>query len=209
MRPHWEKPLIHEEFEWAKGTPHNINLELDDLYRYGSLCKTIAELGVDVGFSTRAFLMAEPEVLISVDPVETPEIVTLREKIKDEVEGYIDWRFVQDMSDNITLEPVDMLFIDTDHTYTQVVKELARFGDIVKRYLVFHDTIVFGEEVNCDWRGRLHGIWAAVAEYMRENPQWIMVKHNTHPYVINPHKEGHISGLTIFANTAQTVPFKL
>jgi len=66
----------------------------------------------------------------------------------------------------IEIPEVDMLFIDTDHTYEQLKGELARHGNKVKKYLVFHDT------VSCETE-----LMPAIEEFMKANKKWKIKEH--------------------------------
>jgi translation initiation factor RLI1 len=61
----------------------------------------------------------------------------------------------------IEIEPTDMMFVDTDHTYSQVTKELELHASKVKKYIGFHDTDVYASEV-----------LAAVVNFMMKNREW-------------------------------------
>lgn len=61
-----------------------------------------------------------------------------------------------------------MLFIDTWHVYEQMALEL-QFAECVSKYIVAHDTETFG--LDGEARGQM-GIWPAIGEFLRGNPQW-------------------------------------
>ena len=94
----------------------------------------VLELGVRTGNSTRAFLRAIPILnakLISVDIEDCSKVANSDH-----------WEFHQMNSLEYELkEPVDILFIDTSHTYTQTSKELVRFAPMTKKAIILHDTI--------------------------------------------------------------------
>lgn len=99
--------------------------------------KTILELGVCTGVSTRAFLEAlnDDGYLWSVDnhPCE-PHV----SKIKEE---YPKWVFFH--SEDLQLvwnRKVDLIFIDTVHTYEQTLAELDKFTPFARHWIFLHDT---------------------------------------------------------------------
>ena len=98
----------------------------------------VIELGTRTGISTIAWLYALQHTngtLTSIDIDERPDI------------GEHDhWTFIQgnDLDPTIvsTLEPADIVFIDTSHLYDQTVKELNVYRWLVKPggVIVLHDT---------------------------------------------------------------------
>ena len=58
------------------------------------------------------------------------------------------------------LAPVDLLYIDTKHYYSHLIKELALHGDKAKKYIVFHDTVM-GKNLD-----------KAVREYVQTTKKW-------------------------------------
>ncbi len=114
-------------------------------YLYAAACKydTIIELGVRYGHSTAALLSgieATKGHLWSVDNDPTCEFPT-------EWKGSELWTFVfgNDMDSRVTTilpKEIDMLFIDTAHTYMQTLHELIEYAPRVKKggLIACHDT---------------------------------------------------------------------
>jgi hypothetical protein len=46
----------------------------------------------------------------------------------------------------VDIAETDLLFIDTYHSYKQLKAELARHGNKVRKWILLHDTTLFGEE---------------------------------------------------------------
>lgn len=83
------------------------------------------------------------------------------------------------------LQPTDLLYLDTLHCYGQVKRELAKHHQKIRRYIVLHDTLHFGQsswvdgelcrpfqdsgwsEEDVSW-----GIQLAVKAFLNEQPQW-------------------------------------
>jgi len=61
--------------------------------------------------------------------------------VSDIVRG-IDFEFVLGNDLELSLPDYDLIFIDTEHEYDQLKKELFIYGDKAKKFLVFHDTNV-------------------------------------------------------------------
>lgn len=69
----------------------------------------------------------------------------------------------------------DLLFVDTKHTYAHLKAELAAYGPRCRRYIVLHDTEVFGMKGE---DGQL-GLRFAIAEFCDSHPEWAVVDHTT------------------------------
>jgi hypothetical protein len=81
---------------------------------------------------------------------------------------------------------IDLLFIDTYHSYTHLKAELAIHGNKVRKYLIFHDTEYFG--MRHDHDGDL-GLNFAINEFLAENKNWQYL-----------HKVDYCNGLTVLGN---------
>ena len=103
--------------------------------------------------------------------------VELNDDIKDYVEKKIKAR-VEKFDDKIVkieIEFSDLLFIDTDHTYDCVKKELTLHGNKIKKYIIMHDTTTYG------YTGGDGGIgmWKAIEEFLELNTNWSIHKRYT------------------------------
>jgi methyltransferase family protein len=123
-------------------TRHNIDQHLPMLREYASRCDHVTEFGVDRGWSTSALLASGASTIRSYDVNRQPEVTQLEEIAA--AEG-IDFQFIFADTRDADIEPTDLLFVDSEHTYAQVDAELARSIDKVKRYLIFHDTVSYPE----------------------------------------------------------------
>lgn len=125
-------------------------------------CHHITEFGVRTGNSTTAFLAGlNPFGELHSYDIEAPKFTPP----SDKTHRWFFHRADTGKLDDIT--QTDLLFIDTLHTYDQVKAEL-RHGNRASKWLVFHDTELFG--VN----GELNqpGINAAIQEFQIANPHW-------------------------------------
>lgn len=148
---------------------------LDTLYRYASGCRHVTEFGVNEGQSTVAFLMAEPETLVSYDTRRTPEIMELERLARDVPKT--EWSFVQASTYDVTLFPTDLLLIDSDHHGAAIAHELALHAGQVRRWILIHDTESFGE-MGSSWDGGAYtGLWPAIRDFLRARPEWRLHHH--------------------------------
>lgn len=127
-------------YKRACAGPSDIYEHLPVLFELAKRCKHVTEFGRGRGNSTRAFLYAAPERFVSYDIAPLPgdrELVALV--------GDLDAQLLRGDTRNLDIEETDLLFIDTHHTYEQVHTELERHGAKARKYLVFHDTVTFGQ----------------------------------------------------------------
>lgn len=146
---------------------HDIIEHLPTLRMLADRCESIVEFGTRTGNSTVAFLASSASEVFSYDlnppQFEVPPDVAPK------------WRFYQaDTSQLPDIQSCDMLFIDTLHNYEQVKAELRHANYRVRRYLAFHDTMLFGMR---DEQGNGPGIMSAVVEFLADNRSWHVYRH--------------------------------
>ena len=168
---------LHNLINKLHSTPSDINEHIPTMIKYGSQCDTIAEMGVRGIFSTWAWLACAPKKLISYDihdPIKWGGVI---QDVYDTAKAYnLCFEFkIQDVL-KLELEPVDLLFIDTWHTYDQLKQELSIHADKVKKYICLHDTTSyeFIDEISAHentWEGQTSnkGIWPAIEEFLLHN----------------------------------------
>lgn len=156
---------INEQYEFQCNRNSDINQHLPTLKKYSLECEHITEMGVRDIVSTWAFLMGNPKKLISYDVKQIDESIILN-TIKD---TNIEFKFILADTTKIEIEETDLLFIDTLHTYDQLKSELELHGNKSKKYLIFHDTTLFG---NRGERGDI-GLNPAIKEFTEKNPHWV------------------------------------
>jgi len=127
----------------AKSAREGVDIRdhLPTLYKYASQCKTVTEFGVGNGISSWAFLMGLPARYTSYDINDFLE-KDLFKRFSD-ILG-VNYSFSKADVLNIEIEPTDLLFIDTLHTYDQLFSELYLHAKNVSKYIIFHDTVTFG-----------------------------------------------------------------
>jgi len=152
-------------------TPSDINEHLILLYKLvaESNAQKIVELGVRGGNSTCALVIAASETggfVISVDHgrgaeypkqprswdalEQTSSMITDKLALADYWSLVIrdDLEFAREYDDEI-----DVLMIDTSHSYEQTKKELAAWGDkvVCGGFIILHDTVSFPEQNKAIW----------------------------------------------------------
>jgi hypothetical protein len=151
-------------------TPSDINLHLPTVRKYAEKCSHITEFGVRWVVSTWALLAGKPQKLICYDLNYHANL----EKAKDiAAENNIHFTFNANNVLDIEIEETDLLFIDTYHTYHQLKKELELHASKVRRFIILHDTNIYGRR-SAD--GFNKGLLDAVEAYLRKNSNWRIIE---------------------------------
>jgi hypothetical protein len=132
---------ILEKYNQHKSTYSDINEHLETLYNLGKECSHITEMGVRWVSSTWPLVYSNPKKMISYDILKNPNIT---EVINLCNEYSINYSFEEKDVLQLEIEPTELLFIDTLHTYNQLIKELEIHSNKVSKYIVLHDTEHFG-----------------------------------------------------------------
>lgn len=169
---------LEELYQAACSEPSDINEHLPTLRKYAEQSTSILELGTRYGTSTTALLAGQPRLLWSVD------INDCRRQDLIDARGNTLLRFVKTDSlawnsmdsrwdfESKTWQPTphqyDLLFIDTEHTFSQVTAELGRFSPLVTNWIILHDTVSFPPVLD------------AVREFLSQSPQWSVIEDHKH-----------------------------
>lgn len=131
--------MIEEKYKALCETESDINLHLPIIRKYVTKGDLVVEFGVRDIVSTWALLANNPAHLVSIDVVPPPSqnLKEIEEAAKE-----IGTIFEFALSDSLAVRTMgaDVIFIDTIHTYSQLIKELMRHADGVKKYIILHDT---------------------------------------------------------------------
>jgi hypothetical protein len=163
-------PDLEAAYRLACATVSDIYQHLPTLYRYASCCRHVTEFGTRRGVSTLALLRAVPDRLAPYDWHRLPEVDQIESLAR--LKG-VDFSFRQEDTRRADIEPTDLLFIDTFHTCQQLEAELAVADARVRRYLILHDTEIYGEEGE---DGGV-GLWPAIVAFVRQDPRWCLLDH--------------------------------
>lgn len=183
--------MIQEKFTYHCSRPSDINEHLPILKEYAEKCDHITEMGVRDVVSTWAFLAGNPKVIRSYDVYQSPNI---EEAIQEGMNKNVDIVFTKADVLEIEIEPTDLLFIDTLHTYSQLKKELAIHAHKVRKYIIFHDVVTYGHkpepsefnthkgvvkqipEVLKNYVKNDKGIMPAIEEFLKSEKDWSVEK---------------------------------
>ncbi len=133
-------------YEQLVASASDINEHLPTLMQLAKDCKVVVDCG------------ARDDTVISFQAVSDITVHALRGN---------EASLIQPVIEN------DLLFLDTDpHTADHVYKELDRWFASCKRYIVLHDTEIYGEKC-----GSEPGILPAIRRFQSEHPEWVTIRH--------------------------------
>jgi GT2 family glycosyltransferase len=141
------------------------------LRSYAEKCDHLTEFGVRGVFTTWAFLARRPRRMVSYDIDYNPNIEGAK---KEAAAAGISFEFRQENTLDAVIEPTDLLFIDTTHSYAHLKAELAHHAASVRKYILIHDTESFGTK---DEIGDGPGEKLAITEFLAVHPEWSEVQH--------------------------------
>jgi hypothetical protein len=177
---------IVENYNHFCAIPSDIHEHLPTLKRYAEQCEHITEFGVRAVVSTWALLMGQPKTLRCFDIHKDNSINQAIEAADD---FGIDMKFKEADVLKIEIEPTEMLFIDTLHTYTQLKKELELHSSKVSKFIAFHDVVTYGykpepaswqtPEIMKNYVQNDKGIMTAIEEFLEVNQDWQKIEFNT------------------------------
>ena len=162
------KDITNFWFNFSKWNQSDINEHIEVMHSYADQCEHITEFGVRTGVSTWAWLASKAKVIRCYDINDITNNLVNHFKSTEATRKDFKFFTQNTIQEGFIIEPTDLLFIDTEHTYQQVSKELSIHANKVKKYLIFHDTILCG-----------HEIMRAINEFLENNKNWIIKEHRT------------------------------
>lgn len=151
---------VEERYLWACESPSDIKDLIPTMRKYGEQCQHITEFGVNRGVSTSAWLAAKPKKLVCYDIVAQGESLMAISKVASE--NGIEFEFRMENTRAATIEPTDLLFVDTLHTAQHLKMEISQNHRRVAKFMVFHDTETFGI---CGENGAA-GLWRCLLPFL-------------------------------------------
>ena len=143
------------------------------LYEHSKDCDSIVEIGVNQVNSTWAFLNARPKNgVISIDIDLNRSAYMTQQGLSENI--WLSWAKHLSEKEEVAFSPVesdslqaelpeiDLLFIDSLHTYEHLRAELFLHGPKAQKYIILHDTTLYPELVN------------AVDEFLNAHEQFVI-----------------------------------
>jgi hypothetical protein len=168
--------MLESKYQLHLTTPSDINEHMSVLRDYATKCTSVTELGVRTGVSIWAWLDAKVPCIRAYD-LNYPPADELQYIEQFASEQNLDFKFIQADVRTIEIEPTDLLFIDTLHTYNQLKLELLLHSSKVRKYIIFHDTTLYGLHGE---DGSTPALQAALFEFLGANAEWSFDRIFTH-----------------------------
>ena len=130
--------------------PSDINEHLPPLRDLASECESVVEMGVRGIVSTWGFVegLKLGGSLLSIDISDPSMYGAEARNVKQACDDKgVSFQFMLADTLKIEIPEVDLLFIDTLHTYDQLTQELKLHSDKAKKFIAFHDTVSFKDEL--------------------------------------------------------------
>lgn len=183
---------IEELYAHHSNTRSDINEHLPTLLEYAQKCERILELGVRGCVSSWAFANGllgngSSNKYLFCNDLTTCNISTLIECCKKRAIT-VEHQWCSDLELEFERDSFDLVFIDTFHVYGQLKRELQKFGEIAKKYIIMHDTTVDGvrgEALRCGFNVQhmckvtgfpkeeiTKGLQPALDEFLDGNKEW-------------------------------------
>lgn len=184
----------------------DINEHVPVLKNLATECSSVMEIGIRSMVSTWGALQGLSEnssairsymgIDLNYPPIDT---LTLAQNLAQA--NNIDFKFLKqnDMELDIeTISPVDLLFIDSLHTYCHLTYELEKFSPKVLKYIAMHDTSApWGDTEDTEYTGNYSeypahfdrskkGLWPAVQDFLKRHPEWTLLERrlNNHGFTV-------------------------
>jgi hypothetical protein len=171
----------------------DINEHIPTLRELASQCETVTEIGVGHVISTWGILQGLSEssfknVAYRGIDLNYPSLERIYLAASLAKKNEIMFNFLQANDFLIDLEPTDMLFIDSWHTYRHLTYELETFSPKVSKYIAMHDTSPpWGYQDEPFYQGFIpeypahinlekRGLWPAVEDFLSNHPEWVLKK---------------------------------
>lgn len=182
---------LHHQYQKTCNETSDIFEHVPVLRHLAMQCSSVVEIGLRTMNSSWGILKGLSEngssvrSYVGIDLNYPPESI-LSHACMLATANDIDFRFIKGNDMQLDIEPCEMLFIDSLHTYCHLTYELEKFSPIVSKYIVMHDTSEpWGEQDEDCYHGDYseypaeidrakRGLWAAVEDFLTRHPEWLL-----------------------------------
>lgn len=147
---------LEDNYALLCATPSDVNEHLPTLREYADKCQHVTEFGVRGCVSLHAFLVSKAKKVVAYDiaNVSVPACDKLTFICADVLK--------------VDIEPTDLLFIDSRHTFNQLQAELCQHSGNVRRWIAMHDLEIFGEY----GEDGAPGLKYALGQFLNDRSEW-------------------------------------
>ena len=197
-----ENNMLASMYAAARDTPSDINEHLPVHLQLAQECDSVVEIGVRSMVSTWGLLhgLKPGGAYTGIDlSLPDPRVFNLAKSLAEQ-KG-VAFKFIA--RNDMAIAPweigqVDMIFIDSLHTYCHLTYELERFAHLARKYLSFHDSSApWGDTDDSEYRGNRteypswmdktkRGIWPAICDFLQNHPEWTLKERrfNNHGFTV-------------------------
>ena len=171
--------FAYDRFEEIKRNSSDINEHTDTIFNITKGCNTAVSLQIGKGDAAFSLLLG-CHLHISVDPSPAQDTINF-------LNDYFGKKSIvirQNTCEPIDIDNFDVLMVDSFHTAKNVEKELKAHAHKVNKFIIFHDTFLYGE-VGDDGG---EGIKKPIYEFLSNNQEWKII-----------HEANNNNGLIILA----------
>lgn len=166
---------VEAVFDDVHARPRDLEQHMPALRALAENCDTVVEM-TGRRESTVAFLAGRPKKLVSFT-TETDHHTRKAAALVTDSTRYQKHALTA-MEPPTVIPETDLLFVDTVHTYPYVLSLLHRYVAACRRWIVLHDTEVFGARGEDGGLGLRH----AIAEFCDTHRDFAVVDHNPQQY---------------------------
>jgi hypothetical protein len=188
---------LKRQYDHSCEEPSPIYQHVPVLRKLAKGCSSVIEIGLWEMTSSWGLLQGLAESrspfksYLGIDP-RSPELETLQRAQRVSDAHGIQFRYWQTNDLEIEIEPAELLFIDSLHTYCHLSYELEKFSPKITKYIAMHDTSApWGERDDEDYRGDFSeypswiprnkkGTWFAVEDFLARHPEWVLLERYLH-----------------------------
>ena len=169
-------------------TPSDINEHVSFLHDLSTQCNSVVEIGIERFTPTWGFLKGLPHNSKFIGICTTyPNVEVCAKANVLALSKNINFSLI--VKDELHINPeeigkIDMIFIDSIHTYIHVTYQLHKFGYLASKYLVLHDTSdPWGSNNDHEYKGNYSeyphnydrhkkGVWTAIEDFLKNSVEW-------------------------------------
>lgn len=162
---------VQELYEQLKNTPEDLDQHMPKIRELAEKCEHVTDIS-HRRQSLIAIAAAQPEFIVSYNTQAfSAELQNLSQMVPLQLDSRTSDKIVR-------IDETDMLFIDSFHTAEALGRELEEFGTKARRFIVMHDTHIYG---NKGEDGGM-GLMAAISKFVYDHPDWFVAYHTAEQY---------------------------
>lgn len=165
---------LDQLFDWTRGAKRDLDQHFPFLRELAAKCSHVTEF-TKRRESTVAFLAGRPQVLASY-PSELDALIPAAARLAGETQVRL---FPNVSSLDATIEPTDLLWLDTVHSAARLKQELDKHAGQVRRFIAVRGTGAYGAVAE---NKKEAGLFTALRPFVQDFPEWFVYYHTRQQY---------------------------